>query len=212
MKPDTFNVMPNNPIEVSGTPMVVPPGLVVHPTVRARWTLDADTVGALNVGESVDADVRIEYSPEAGRYELRALTLSSIAGAGPEITGALLRTVRVQRLLQTTALQSLALVDHLASSQAPLSPELADTPVPAEHLLAHVAVIYRAAEIASDNPGQAVAEQLGMQRRTAANWIARSRAAGYFDRIISEEAVFDIARAWFLARATQLEEAGHGDD
>lgn len=49
------------------------------------------------------------------------------------------------------------------------------------------ATIYRVVEIANGNPGRAVADLLGLSRRTAANWISRARSAGAFDGPLTGE-------------------------
>ncbi|QLD11369.1 hypothetical protein [Microbacterium oleivorans] len=192
--------MPEQNIDREGEPITVAPGLRVFPVVRGRWRLGPDTVSALAEGQVIEANVSIEYSANAGRYRLTALDLRAPLD-GPEITGALLRTVRVQEVVRATALSAMEPAERMVRSDAvdalsaarEASP-ISDFAVPDAVSLLNIAMLYRSAEIASDNPGQAVAEFFGMQRRTAANWIARARRAGYFDHVVSEAELASLVR------------------
>lgn len=56
------------------------------------------------------------------------------------------------------------------------------------------ALAYRVAEITGENPALAVAETLGLKQRTATNWVARAREAGYLTSTEHEFASREILR------------------
>jgi hypothetical protein len=177
-------------VKVSGTSVVVPPGLAIPETIEGSLPVDSHDVGALAGAEIVTARCRLEYSRDAGRYEIAFFGLDRFDGSA-KITGALWRTVRVHAIVRTVI--ELALPAWVAAfSQARFRRRDGKLALPREYKpsdpdgLLLAALTYRVAEITGENPALAVAELLELKQRTATNWIARARDAGYLTSVDHE--------------------------
>ncbi|MEJ1156111.1 hypothetical protein [Microbacterium marmarense] len=167
----------------SGPSVIVPPGIPLRPIVKGWARVRADQISALEDGHEVIATLRVEYAAATGRFEVAAFGLER-AEHPIEVSGAFFRTVQVHAIakqaipaavpswaINLTWLWSLRSRGGLKSF-----PEFALSD--ADEMLL-TALIYRIAEISGENPAQAVADSIGLKQRTATNWIARARAAGY---------------------------------
>ena len=167
----------------SGTSVIVPPGIPLRPVVKGWARVRANQISALEEGQEVIATLRVEYAAATGRFEVAAFGLDR-AEHPLEISGAFFRTVQVHAIakqaipaavpswaINLTWLRSLRSRGGLKSF-----PEF--TPSDSDEMLL-TALVYRIAEISGENPAQAVADSIGLKQRTATNWIARARAAGY---------------------------------
>jgi len=167
----------------SGASILVPPGIPLRPVVKGWARVRADQVAALEESQEVIATLRVEYAETTGRFEVAAFGLDR-AEHPLEVSGAFFRTVQVHAIakqaipaavpswaISLTRLRSLRSRGGLKSF-----PEF--TLSDADEMLL-TALIYRIAEISGENPAQAVADSIGLKQRTATNWIARARAAGY---------------------------------
>jgi hypothetical protein len=187
----------SKPIRLSGRSILVPPGLSLKPIIEADMLVGREDVVGLEDDEQVRVRLRLEYSGDAGRYEIAEFALDR--GQLPlEIGGSLLRTVRVHTIARRAIAYSLPLwtigVIMLRDKQrlgmledfAPLEPTHPET----LHL---TALVYRIAEISNENPALAVAETMGLKQRTATNWIARARASGYMTTVVDQPGARRIA-------------------
>lgn len=177
-------------IRLSGRSILVPPGLSLKPIIEADMLVGRDDIVGLEEDEWARVRLRLEYSSDAGRYEIAEFALDR--GQLPlEIGGALLRTVRVHAIARRAIAYSLPLwtigVIMLRDKQrnglledfAPFEPTHPET----LHL---TALVYRISEISNENPALAVAETMGLKQRTATNWIARARSAGYMTAVVDQ--------------------------
>lgn len=184
-------------IETSGDTIVVPPGIELRSVITGSFPVGRDDVGALAEHEFVEANFRLEYSATARTFEIASFGLDR-KDAATEISGALWRTVRVHSIIRTAIELSLPrwIAELPRARFRRRDGILKDPPVyepsdPDGLLLA--ALAYRVAEITGENPALAVAETLGLKQRTATNWVARARDAGYLTSSDHEDAARRIA-------------------
>lgn len=125
-----------------------------------------------------------------GRFTITGLTIE-----GTSITGALLRTIPVQAMLVAAVLDATEVLLRDSAGEIVrdniddavyyrfLDPDFWDPDVakhgPTPKALQAVAIIYRVAYAAGDNPTNAVAQNLNLSRSTAGRWVMKARAAGY---------------------------------
>jgi hypothetical protein len=170
-------------VKTSGASILVPPGISIKPVINATLPVSGMDIAAVPRGVAVHAKFRLEYSADAGHYEVASFGIDR-ADAPLEVNGAFWRTVRVQSIVRSVIEVALPIwtqpivemrgargvrIDYRTPDYSPGDPD--------GHLL--TAVVYRVAEISSENPALAVAETLGLKQRTATNWIQRAREAGY---------------------------------
>lgn len=184
-------------VETSEATVVVPPGIALPLTITGSLPVGDADVGGLGSSEIVEASFRLEYSEASGRYEIASFGLDR-GDAATEITGVLWRTVRVHSIVRTAielglpswtrafARARFRRRDGVLANPPDFSPSDPDG-------LLLAALAYRVAEITGENPALAVAETLGLKQRTATNWIARSREAGYMTSTEHETAARRIA-------------------
>ncbi|MGF6821927.1 hypothetical protein M2317_000813 [Microbacterium sp. ZKA21] len=175
--------------------LTVPPGISLPAWIEATGplsrvmdtrSLSEATAEAL---EAEDALVRIEASYDATeeRYLLRKLELS--APEGREVTGTLLREVAPLRIMRwvlprtfqprDVGLATPAVMRYIyPERRIDLEPRPRGAIGPTHTEILEVATVYRLAYIVRDAPAKAVADSLGLERRTATNWILRARNAG----------------------------------
>lgn len=183
----------------SGPSIVVPPGISLRPVVKGWARIRADQISALEEGQEVIANLRIEYATSTGRFEVAAFGLDRTEHP-LEISGAFLRTVQVHSIarmaipaavppwaINLTWLRSLRSRGGVRSFPKFV---LSD-----EDAMLLTALIYRIAEISGENPAQAVADSVGLKQRTATNWIGRARAAGYMTSTDHGNAARRLAKA-----------------
>ncbi|PPF89275.1 hypothetical protein C5C03_04080 [Clavibacter michiganensis] len=169
----------------------VKPGILLYP--RVMWEGETSTVGQgwfadMAEGEQLEVFMEAVYSHEHGRYAVADLRLRS-PDLSTEITGRLLRTVKVQVLLRLAVGMSAQpedpsiTVEQVWDRRREFFDALADGKrvSPDEEILRSIAMTYRLAEVSNEPPAQAVAHHFDLQQRTATNWIRRAREAGYFD-------------------------------
>ncbi|WP_349426903.1 hypothetical protein [Microbacterium sp. LWS13-1.2] len=183
----------------SGPSIIVAPGIPLRPVVRGRTAVKNHDIGALEGGQEALVTFRLEYSEATGRFEVAAFGIDR--GALPlEVSGALLRTVRVHAIakigilaaipqwaLELARLRQLHARGGLRSFRE-FAPSEDDT-------LLLTGLIYRIAEISGESPAQAVAESIGLKLRTATNWIQRARAAGYMTSTEHQKAARRVLRS-----------------
>jgi len=165
----------------SSESVVVPPGIWVSSSVEIHSETDLEAGGEMPVA----VDVLAIYSERLGRYRVSQLTVRSLFPDQADITGTVLRTLRVQEAIRA-----------VGTVGAPVPPgyydpaEIARTAGeelerarrrgPTDRILWSVAFVYRAAEIANDSPAARVATVFDLQSRTASNWVRRARELGMF--------------------------------
>jgi hypothetical protein len=164
------------------------PGVVMPIEVRAQGplqSLPAEAVQGATDSEVEGARVEVEavYDAKAGRYRLRGLSITA-SDAG-EVTGVLLRRVAPLSILRWVLPRVFdtddgALTPWVASFVAPEMDTLRESaeqerPAPT---IQDAATVYRLAEVVREPPAKAVATALGLQARTATNWIKRAKAQG----------------------------------
>lgn len=163
------------------------PGVVGPLNVRAEGPFRTVPLGhAEGVSEQeMDAHIELEacHDPERGCYLLHKLSVT--APAGTEVTGVLLREVAPLRIMRwvlprTFKIDADRISPHVVGFIAPEMVGLQPDPTP-EPSLADAATVYRLAEIVREPPAKAVADALGLQTRTATNWIARARKQGLLE-------------------------------
>ncbi len=173
-----------------GRPIIVAPGIPIRPVIEASIPVASHDIRALSEADLAHANFRLEYSATTRRYEIAAFGLDR-RKADIEITGALLRTVKVHAIIRTaidvTLPDWLRPLTELRASAArgertPLPPVARSNP----DAMLITAAIYRIAEIANENPALAVAETLDLKTRSATNWIHTARNAGLLDDPFSE--------------------------
>jgi hypothetical protein len=192
-----------------GQSIVVAPGISLKPIIEGSVGVGPVDISALDGTERARASFRLEYSPHAGRYEIASFGIDR--GMLPlEVSGAFLRTVRVHSIVRRSVLRSLPLWTFPVSMLRERR-RLGTLPNPVEFELNRVdsllltALVYRMAEIADENPVEAVAETLGLKLRTATNWIARARAAGHMTTTMEQAAVRKIAMGLIEAMGLELD-------
>lgn len=175
--------------------LTVPPGVSLPAWIEATGPLSRVMDGRplAEIEESgvgmEDALVRIEasYDDTEQRYLLRKLELT--APEGREISGTLLREVAPLRIMRwvlprtfkpkDVGLATPAVMRYIYPERhIDLEPRPRGAVGPSHTEILEVATIYRLAHIVRDSPAKAVADSMGLERRTATNWIARARVVG----------------------------------
>jgi hypothetical protein len=118
-------------------------------------------------------DVELVATMRDGHYEVDRLVCSRKKN-GPEITGELVRSLPVGRLLQMSAIKANT---FQASPHADASTIRKQGPT--DESLRVVARVYRLALAVRENPTAAVANGLQLPRPTAARWVKTARARGF---------------------------------
>ena len=167
----------------SGASILVPPGIPIKPIIHGSLPVGDSVMGGLRPDELAWVSLRLEYSQRSERFEVASFGIDRRADEF-EVSGAFLRTVKVQaiaKLALAEALPSWGVVilellrNHSRAQARGLPPFKAGD----EGILLLTAMVYRIAAISGENPAQAVAESLGLKTRTATNWIQRARNAGF---------------------------------
>jgi hypothetical protein len=135
-------------------------GITIPPEVSARASIQG----------GLKTKMTAVYDPAVGRYRVTQMTIS--ASDGHEITGELLRTIKVADDLR------LVTQGAVAHRMARWPKDLAANG-PTVETLKQVALIYRLALLLGDAPTQAVSDQLGVPRSTAGRWVTRARDRGF---------------------------------
>lgn len=157
-------------------PIHLEPDLSVVPrfTIQVRGEPDL----AFDVRLTVVLDV------EAKRFVVDEVTASK-RHPGPEITGEMLRAVRVQDYMRKgfQGLVGVVAADGnllLRETEMVARTDRLQLPEDVTTLgtLRWVARVYRVAALRSEPPAKSVAERLGLNQRTATRWIARARQEG----------------------------------
>lgn len=175
--------------------LTVPPGVSLPAWIEATGPLsrvmDSRSLEEIESDglDAEDALVRIEasYDDHEQRYLLRKLELT--APEGREISGTLLREVAPLRIMRwvlprtfkpsEVGLGTSAVMRYIYPERGiELEPRPRGATGPTHTEIIEVATIYRLAHIVRDSPAKAVAESMGLERRTATNWIARARDVG----------------------------------
>lgn len=146
------------------------------------------------VGRTV-VSIGARFDEARGHYLLEHLGVS--APEDGEVTGVLLREIAPQRIMRWALARAIRYstdengAPHISRwARDYLSPHLAGAenvkmlPVeggPNDENIRAVAEIYRIAEAIRDAPAKAVADTLGLQQRTATNWINRAKTKGLLD-------------------------------
>jgi hypothetical protein len=118
-------------------------------------------------------DVELKAAIEKGRYVVSEVRCTR-RPRGPEITGELVRRIRVADILLAGAL---AANKFLAGP--PGNPAALRAQGPTEESLRVAARVYRMAHLVRDNPTGAVASAIGLPHSTAARWVQQARQAGF---------------------------------
>lgn len=126
-------------------------------------------------GFGINLELTATYEADLSHYTLSSLTMTT--DPWHEVTGTLLRAIAPLTILTWVVLPTLQVAARVSPYvQAYISPRVdraASGPT-----LADAAAIYRLADMVRDAPAKAVADTLGLQTRTATNWITRAREAG----------------------------------
>jgi len=93
-------------ITLSGRSILVPPGLSLKPIIEADLVTGRHEIGALEQGEKARVQMRLEYSEDAGRYEIARFGVDR-RDLALEIGGTLLRTVKVHAIARRAIAYSL---------------------------------------------------------------------------------------------------------
>lgn len=173
-------------VDVSSATVEPIRGVTAPETVRASgplWTLPsgvADSVDELD--KSAHLELEAVFTPGQAKYTLRHLAVT--APGESEVTGTLLRRIAplsVMRwvLPRTFEMDFNVFSPHVANF---VTPEWYGAHANAEGeqtaSVKDAATIYRLAEVVREPPAKAVAEALGLQARTATNWIMRAKKQG----------------------------------
>ncbi|PPH84894.1 hypothetical protein C5C50_00970 [Rathayibacter sp. AY1D9] len=137
-------------------------------------------------GAAFDVEIDAEFDPESLRYRARALRIAS-----EDVTGAMLRTVRVLDYLRIASRQGIFVQTEDPEESPPVSiahwigsretlPLRFKEESPALSLR-YVAFVYLLASAASEPPAKAVERDLKVSPRTATNRIRAAREAGMLD-------------------------------
>lgn len=172
-------------LEVSPEKVEPIPGASAPAVIQAHGPVDtlparlADGVD----GEGKRAVLEIEavFDQQQGRYVLRRLAVT--AAGGSEVTGTLLRQIAPLSLMRWIVPRTftMPLATFSASVANFVTPEgrvPQDSGGDSSASLKDAATVYRLAEVVREPPAKAVAEALGLQTRTATNWIVRARKQG----------------------------------
>ncbi|WP_193072451.1 hypothetical protein [Brevibacterium sp. FME37] len=131
--------------------------------------------------KGVALEVEATFDEEQGRFLLRRLGVA--APVEGEVTGILLRQIAPLGLVRwlvphtfTMTLESFG--PYVANFVTPDVQPAVEPGVSSKASLRDAAMIYRLAEVVREPPVKAVAESLGLQTRTATNWIVRARKQG----------------------------------
>lgn len=148
------------------------------------WVAESFRATTAIEGSEASVEIDVVFSDEAGRY----LVDRVVAHRGPapteEITGALLREIRVQEIVQQSALGVVWFSDPrrgMMSNKWGLTFMRRITTVDGRARPEHVttaARIYRIATIVGLPPLRTVAEKLGVSQSTATRLISKAREAG----------------------------------
>ena len=139
-----------------------------------------DVVGEPDL--TVDVFLRAAFDRELLRYVTASVEVRQRDG-GPEVTGAELRSIRVQQYLREGLLGAIE-VGYGPDNLMPLQvteekrAEIKLEGPSSKETLRWVGMIYRAAEAVSMRPAKAVQDQLGLTQATASVWIRRARDTG----------------------------------
>lgn len=172
--PDLYSdKLPPSVVTVELVPGVVVPAKVV----AAGPALDTE------VSQSLRIELEARFDVWSGTYLLRRLSL--IAQDGTEVNGVLLREIAPLRLMRwllprTFQVDRQQLSVYVVDYIAPEIREVRDAQGVArlKPTLQDAAMVYNIARAVRDAPAKAVAETLGLQTRTATNWLLRAREAG----------------------------------
>lgn len=119
------------------------------------------------------ADVELVATMRGGHYEVDKLVCSRKKN-GPEITGELIRSLPVARLLQQSAVKANTFQASPHADAAKIREQ-----GPTDESLQVVARVYRLALAIREDPTAAVASGLQLPRPTAARWVKTARARGF---------------------------------
>ena len=141
------------------------------------------TIGDLHLWETIEvtitndrvlpADVELVATMRRGHYEVDKLVCSRKKN-GPEITGELIRSLPVGRLLQQSAIKANTLFGSPYADAAKIREQ-----GPTDESLRVVAQVYRLALAVRDDPTAAVASGLQLPRPTASRWVKTARQRGF---------------------------------
>lgn len=165
------------------------PGVVAPKIVRSAGplgTLPPGMAGDVTEQEgSAAIDVRAAYDADRRQYLLQHLGVT-LEGGG-EVTGVLLRKIAPLSIMRwvvpLTFLMEIRTHSRWVMRFANPIGNARNTPTGPDETasLQDAASIYRLAEILREPPAKAVAETLGLQKRTATNWLSRAREQGLLD-------------------------------
>jgi len=172
-------------IEPSGETVELTAGVWAPVVVHAAGPLGGVPDGVVDgKGEGFRLELEARYDAERGSYLLRRFEI--IAPDGDEVTGLLLRGIAPLRVMRWVLPRSWYVLPR-RTEPSPGTPTtyafrfMAPEQERDDGLAATIedaAMVYRLAEIVREPAAKAVAETLGLQTRTATNWIARAREKG----------------------------------
>jgi hypothetical protein len=152
-------------------------------TWRWKGTGGFVTVGGIPLWETIEVvvtndrglpcDVELVATMRHGQYEVDKLVCSR-KKKGPEITGELVRSLPVGRLLQMSAIKANTFQASPHADAAKIRKQ-----GPTDESLRVVAQVYRLALAVREDPTAAVASGLKLPRPTAARWVKTARQRGY---------------------------------
>ncbi|MEV8266832.1 hypothetical protein [Microbacterium sp. NPDC076911] len=183
----------------SGATITVPPGIALRPVVDGWTDLSISDLSPVGDERPARATLRLEYSESKGLFEVAAFGIDR--GDLPfEVSGALLRTVRVHAIARDAIfaalpswLREIAQLRTLGARGGLRS--FAEFDLSGDDAVLLTALVYRIAEISGENPALAVAESIGLKQRTATNWVQRARTAGFMTDIDHGKAARRVAQA-----------------
>lgn len=118
-------------------------------------------------------DVELVATMRNDQYEVDKLTCSRKRN-GPEVTGELIRSIPVGRVLRAGALRANSLFGSPHADAAKIRGQ-----GPTDESLRVVASVYRMALAVRDDPTSAVTNALKLPRPTAARWVKSARQRGF---------------------------------
>jgi len=118
-------------------------------------------------------DVELSAALDGGRYVVSEVRCTRRL-RGPEITGELVRRIKVADILRIGALLANKVLAGPRGDPAALRAQ-----GPTEESLRVAARVYRMAHLVRDNPTRAVASAFGIPHSTAARWVQQARQAGF---------------------------------
>lgn len=148
------------------------------------WVAESFRATSLIQDSEASVEIDVIFSDEAGRYLVDRVTARRGSAPTEEITGALLREVRVQEIVQQSALGVVWFSDPrqgMVSSKWGLTFMRRIATVDGRAQPEHVktaARIYRIATIVGLPPLRTVADKLGVSQSTATRLISRARESG----------------------------------